>query len=920
IVSKIFQSFAGHSKIFYLEFLCYIQTSALVGEVMRLFVLFLFTMSCYLWLFKDTAEAWKTLKTAFLKRWKSILRWMELLLYGILSILLFEMFSADLRALWVIAGKRILRIDYPYSLSLPVLLLIFLCWLLSKNRPSYSIKNFIKIPPLEIPIVVGFWWVVWRNVRANSFPGLAYVIVPTLFCFIVAELYKRKFRERYTSASNPISNWLISETPIDSIEEDKFGFLPIVDQFKSKILAGVSSIGVYGAHGSGKSSLINLGKAELRNEGSEKFLFCNLDIWGFQEGSLVQNTLSKIVDVLSEKVDCSGLKSLPQEYISLISTGSFSFLESLNKVWGNNGSADQILERLESLLILLETKLVVVVEDLDRNFFSGEKLAEFSGLLDRLRSKESFVIVIAIDPTLVEKELHLDRLIETTLFLPSLSGIDGVKELCESIDSFSEVVAENDIELPEKRKLKSLEEVFFFTAEKKAKELSWIGPEFYSDELYKEVRKQNTEVDGFDLEVCFSLFFNRPRILKKILRTFQFYYEKLYRDIDSYKLFLIIAIKEISPELFSFMANNFDSIPTVLHYYQDKDSNTTDYIKTRDSYSKELAILDESLAKFKKNEAEHLLEIISHLMTVENVRYPNTWPAEKFNLKRYELEAVIKACPTDEQVVNQRVLKLLHSFKVGQENEFFESLFREEKFFEGFMAQKKVLSCNDWEKLLKKLFFSLCKGKGKDAFLPYHRWDIKDDLIRKKVNSDAICLELLPVVLKNSLSLSVALLSLLLMPERNSSAPKDIFQTLRDIFQQSDWELENVLPARQLGVLREFVRTLEAKVLLQDGMCPFFVGEKILRTNEDLSDRMVWEISLLLYTPPASDARVSPRKYFSYAFDKPKVSDLKRICEVQFPSNDEFEIPLEFESWSMRIADSKKIAAAWLEELEENEN
>ena len=55
-------------------------------------------------------------------KWETIKRWFDLILYCILAVLFFEMFSKDITSLWLFLIKRVQQIPYLLSLFLPILL------------------------------------------------------------------------------------------------------------------------------------------------------------------------------------------------------------------------------------------------------------------------------------------------------------------------------------------------------------------------------------------------------------------------------------------------------------------------------------------------------------------------------------------------------------------------------------------------------------------------------------------------------------------------------------------------------------------------------------------------------------------------------------------------------------------------------
>jgi len=147
---------------------------------------------------------------------------------------------------------------------------------------------------------------------------------------------------------NPIQliDWIQEESPINNPSEDLFGLNVTAKRIAGILLnTDLKTIGVVGPYGCGKSSLLNLVEYYLQNQnkiiqlssnknnsgGQEKtlfsgnFLIARIDGWGRIEGSIAQQILSVAVNVVSKKVDCLSLITLPAKYRAALAGTSSSF-------------------------------------------------------------------------------------------------------------------------------------------------------------------------------------------------------------------------------------------------------------------------------------------------------------------------------------------------------------------------------------------------------------------------------------------------------------------------------------------------------------------------------------------------------------------------------------------------------------------
>ncbi|GAG16687.1 unnamed protein product, partial [marine sediment metagenome] len=185
--------------------------------------------------------------------------------------------------------------------------------------------------------------------------------------------------------------WLMTDEAVEHPSEDLFE-----SHVHSKHIAELITdrqlgrIGLIGAWGSGKTTVLNLVDHFLRKSPAfqkeyrkrwhkasrslswrqrlrpPRILTCRVQAWGFAKESAATVVLRQAVAELSKYMDCLSVLGLPQEYIAAakgVAPGWVHGPLALTVA----GTPSQQLKRLNPLLEAINARLVVYVEDLDRN-------------------------------------------------------------------------------------------------------------------------------------------------------------------------------------------------------------------------------------------------------------------------------------------------------------------------------------------------------------------------------------------------------------------------------------------------------------------------------------------------------------------------------------------------------------------------
>lgn len=226
---------------------------------------------------------------------------------------------------------------------------------------NFKIRTMMRYPPSWFAVLVVLIFFSVRILKQKSaiafgidvLPFLAAGCIGILLTFITDIFSRASYssllksqKESTTSYSRSgifnsdeeLLTWILEERPIISPHEDIFGLTAPATKITRLLLKkSISSIGILGPHGSGKSSLINLveyyisHRDEIRcNLSAESELYsgqvicCHIDGWGLTSGFVAQRMLHLAIEEMKSHVDCMSIIGLPENYRNAL-TGTSSW-------------------------------------------------------------------------------------------------------------------------------------------------------------------------------------------------------------------------------------------------------------------------------------------------------------------------------------------------------------------------------------------------------------------------------------------------------------------------------------------------------------------------------------------------------------------------------------------------------------------
>jgi len=355
-----------------------------------------------------------------------------------------------------------------------------------------------------------------------------------------------------------VLRWVAApEQPVAHPSEDLFG-MDVVARRVARLLAEkpVKTIALVGPFGCGKTSLLNLVERMLSDfagsrtsragdeveaaaalEGT-RVLFCRIGGWGLRSGSAADHVLSQAVQVLGGHVDCLGLAGLPAHYRSAVSEVGPPWLKSLCQLLSPPRDPRDVLARLDSVLECVGRRLVVCLEDLDRNQTDDALWDEVESLLDRLKGLKNVSFVLAT--------------------VPDKRPTDVVVRICSHIETFPPLAVEDVLRVCERFRDHSLGEF--------PKDVDCLFPErrqLRSALAYNTVpapRRLSAQGGYTQLGEAVAGLLATPRLLRLALRRASDAWRSLHGEIDFDDLLAGNVLRAGAPEAYSFVLKSIERI------------------------------------------------------------------------------------------------------------------------------------------------------------------------------------------------------------------------------------------------------------------------------------------------------------------------------------------------------------------------
>lgn len=326
---------------------------------------------------------------------------------------------------WITVG------EHPYlSIYLFCLLLAYPLYRIVKKREGKQVVNAAYVAYLFIPISA--WYViqlVWQTDKYYYLKGndAFYIVLCFTILYALILIFTHINRDKAIETGQSL---LLKDEPIKKIEDDKLGFALYVDSISTNIL-NIANIeepfifGIQGRWGSGKTSFINLVKANLKKE--EPILILDFNPW--MSGSVQQMT-SDFFSLMAESTPEMRLKMKFREYGKVLAAADGTGI--VGKVVESmcpNQDLRTIRETINGCIKRQDLRFVVFIDDTDR--LDKEELLSVFKLVRNTASFSNTIFVLTYDRNYVDSiltsyfenssiaEAYTDKIVNLQFELPS---------------------------------------------------------------------------------------------------------------------------------------------------------------------------------------------------------------------------------------------------------------------------------------------------------------------------------------------------------------------------------------------------------------------------------------------------------------------------------------------------------------------
>ncbi len=328
-------------------------------------------------------------------------------------------------------------------------------------------------------------------------------------------------------------------------------------------------IGLFGKWGTGKTSIINMAKEEIKKQSENnenKPIIIDFSPWNYSDKNdlislffqslkskfdLEANILSKVVSsvpfigkFLNSKLVLKGKEKSKQEigealsnyadvldalsFVPLVGPGLAKWLKAVAKAKGNNlmktPDLDTAKENLEKKLKENNQKIIIVIDDIDR--LANTQIRDIFQLVKQVADFPNIIYILSMDREVVSRALE------------EVHKIDG--------NQYLEKIIQLPFEIPELSKSR-LNSIFFSKLDKIIKELPYnvIWDEDYWGNIFRN---------------CIEPYIKNLRDVNRVINTFSFRYGMLYEETCFEDMIAITTIEVLEPKLYKWIYNNKYSV------------------------------------------------------------------------------------------------------------------------------------------------------------------------------------------------------------------------------------------------------------------------------------------------------------------------------------------------------------------------
>ena len=218
-------------------------------------------------------------------------------------------------------------------------------------------------------------------------------------------LDKKEYRDLLTCDDKEFEGWISSNKTGKYI--DFFDRMPYIDRIFRRLQNGISDNKrqfLSGKFGEGKTTIVELVERKLDDD----WVVSWFDCWerSGKAEELATQFMEQIIHDVGQKIDASSLTSLPDSFAHALYGVShwFSFLDPILRP----DIPAEVVAKLDSLLEVNNRKLLIVVENVDRNEERDRFITVIAAMLDKLSGNEDIKninFIFSADEDLIDTQI-----------------------------------------------------------------------------------------------------------------------------------------------------------------------------------------------------------------------------------------------------------------------------------------------------------------------------------------------------------------------------------------------------------------------------------------------------------------------------------------------------------------------------------
>ena len=446
----------------------------------------------------------------------------------------FLLFYLVLEPIRVRSGQWSTFAWYPPIWASPVLACVFAAWTdrLPVDIRPHTMSLHWQQPDIILPIIGTFLLAMFvRQVQRASPPNWT-----TEPCRTTVDTSGDP-QPPSTWSWGQIHDWIsANERPITTDGQDLFGRAPVATRIAEALREG-RSVALLGAFGTGKSSILNLVLAKLRqcSTRTTRTIVARLDVWAVpRPEDAPRVALDQVIDALDHHVDTLGLRGLPITYQRLVAALP---VRNISRVLGLQTQGDSLaeLQRLAPVLEVLNARLVLIVEDVERTTREFDT-RHLQRCLWALRGIRRVSFVLACDPD-NGPSIDFSKLCDVIELLRPMEYEHVGSILVTAIDHWRRAYPDIDPRPAPHRTTLRLEN--YSSASSALEYLRRLAPDTPLDQL---VRLLQT-----------------PRRLRQVLRRVDLVWRRLHGEADLDQIVILTALREASAAVYAFLFTHIDA-------------------------------------------------------------------------------------------------------------------------------------------------------------------------------------------------------------------------------------------------------------------------------------------------------------------------------------------------------------------------